>query len=72
MNCYYCEQVPGPGGMLIRNITADGTCQECGVAVCRQHGRRAPSPGSPLLCEDCAERSEERPLASRQTLSQRA
>ena len=72
MNCYFCEQAPSPGGMRIRSITADGVCNECGAAVCRQHGRRVTGPGSPLLCLDCAERNEKRPVAALETLSRRA
>jgi hypothetical protein len=55
MNCYFCEQIPGPGGTNIRDISADGICHECGVAVCRKHGHKEANPGSTLRCPDCVE-----------------
>ena len=39
MNCYFCEQETGPGGTTYGKAVADGICKECGVAVCREHGR---------------------------------
>ena len=59
MNCYFCEQNPAPGGMRIRSITADGVCHQCGVAVCREHGRRIAGRDPVLLCSDCVERGVE-------------
>ena len=57
MNCYFCEQTPAPGGMRIKNITADGVCHDCGAAVCRDHGRRTAGQQPILLCQDCAQRA---------------
>lgn len=58
MNCYLCEEAPSPGGIRLRNITADGICRGCGIGVCRRHGHRASATGFALLCPECRERAE--------------
>jgi hypothetical protein len=55
MNCYICEQKPGPGGTRFHVKAAVGICHNCGVGVCAEHSYRAAEPGSPLLCPSCAE-----------------
>jgi len=72
MDCYFCEQMPGPGGMRISRIVADGVCHECGVAVCPQHGHRPAGPRAVLLCPDGAERTMDRAAPGRETRSRSA
>jgi hypothetical protein len=55
MNCYFCEAEPGPGGMRFGILAADGVCHQCGVGVCRQHGRRGSGTKGVLLCQDCVQ-----------------
>jgi len=55
MNCYFCEAEPAPGGMHFGVLGADGVCHQCGVAVCRQHGRKDRGTKRVLLCQDCAQ-----------------
>jgi hypothetical protein len=55
MNCYFCESEPAPGGMHFGILAADGVCHQCGVAVCRQHGRRDRGTKDVLLCQGCVE-----------------
>jgi hypothetical protein len=55
MNCYICDQKPGPGGTRYHVKVAVGICHNCGVAVCGEHSYRAPEIGSLLLCPSCAE-----------------
>ena len=58
MNCHLCEEAPGPGGIRLHNITADGICHGCGIGVCRRHGHRAAATGFALLCPECLSRAE--------------
>ena len=54
MNCYFCEKGSHPGGTLYHVRSSIGVCQQCGVGVCKEHGRKAEEPGSHLLCADCS------------------
>jgi len=54
MNCYYCDEKPGPGGTRIHNVMAIGICHDCGVAVCRHHRRKFEGNGR-LCCWECAQ-----------------
>lgn len=53
MDCYFCSQLPGPGGMAVRNIRACAVCRRCGLAICQRHWVRS-GPGEPVSCPDCA------------------
>ena len=61
MNCYLCEDAPGPGGTRLRNLTAAGICKGCGIGLCRRHGRRSAHADFALLCPDCRERADQKP-----------
>jgi hypothetical protein len=56
MKCYICEKSTPVGGTCFGVADAVGVCHNCGVAVCIEHSFKAPQPGSPLLCPQCAER----------------
>lgn len=64
MNCYLCEDVPGPGGTRLRSMSAAGICKCCGVGLCRRHGYRSPHADFALLCPKCRERAERNTLES--------
>jgi hypothetical protein len=54
MNCYVCDQSPLAGTLRYGIRAAVGVCSVCGIGVCREHSHKAPTPGAPLLCEECA------------------
>lgn len=53
MKCYICEKQSAPNGTRYHVRDAVGICQNCGIAVCEHHARKAIEPSSPLLCEQC-------------------
>jgi hypothetical protein len=53
MLCYYCEKTRPLGGTRFGIRPALGTCRDCDVGVCAEHGRKRA--GRPLLCAECEE-----------------
>ncbi len=73
MNCYVCDQNPPVGALRYGIRAAVGVCTVCGIGVCREHSDKAPAPGAPLLCEDCARLATNavvRPPAAARVLSE--
>jgi hypothetical protein len=70
MLCYYCEKTPPPGGVRYGIRQAVGTCHECGVGVCAEHGRK--QAGQPLFCTECLELRRTRAGSELRSVSQPA
>jgi hypothetical protein len=61
MNCYECERSSRPGGTHFGVRQAVGVCQDCGVGLCPEHGKKADS--GPLVCSACAHERSKHPAA---------
>jgi hypothetical protein len=70
MHCYYCEKTPALGGVRYGIRQAVGTCGDCGVGVCAEHGRK--QAGRPLLCAECQELRDTRAGSELRSVSQPA
>jgi hypothetical protein len=51
MHCYHWETSSALGGVRYGVRHAVGTCHDCGVGVCPEHG--AKKAGQPLSCGEC-------------------